>query len=49
VRVPLAAGVKVTLIVHLPLAGRLVPQVVAETAKSPLVEIEIAFSGTDCS
>jgi hypothetical protein len=49
VRVPLAAGVKVTLIVHLPLAGRLVPQVVAETAKSPLVEIEIAFSDTDCS
>ena len=45
---PLAAGVKVTLIrCHLPLASRLVPQVVAETTKSPLVEVEIAFSNCE--
>lgn len=49
VRVPLATGVKVTLIVHLPLAGRLVPQVVAETAKSPVGKIVIPSSCTDCS
>jgi hypothetical protein len=41
VRVPIAVGAKVTLIVHwLPLS-RLVPQVVIDTAKSPVVEIKI--------
>ncbi len=39
VLVPVAVGVNVTLIVHLPLAARLDVQVVADTAKSPLVEI----------
>jgi|SRR5690348_10062694 hypothetical protein len=39
VLVPFACGVKVTLIVHLLLAARLVVQVVVDTAKSPVVEI----------
>ena len=39
VLIPVAAGVNVTLIVHLPLAARLDVQVVADTAKSPLGEI----------
>jgi hypothetical protein len=39
VLVPFACGVKVTLIVHLLRAARLVVQVVADTAKSPVVEI----------
>lgn len=46
VRVPVCVGVKVTLIVHLSLAPKLVVQVVDETAKSPVVEIAIALSGT---
>src|SRR5271170_706861 len=41
VSVPVSVGVKVTLIVHLDLAARLAVQVVAETAKSPVVEIEM--------
>jgi hypothetical protein len=39
VLVPVACGVNLTLIVHLLLAGRLVAQVVVDTAKSPVVEI----------
>ena len=46
VRVPIAVGVNVTLIVHLPLAARLVVHVVAEAAKSPVVEITILSSAT---
>ena len=46
VRVPVTLGVNVTLIVHLPLAARLAVQVVAETAKSPVVEITILSSST---
>jgi hypothetical protein len=46
VLVPVAAGVNVTLIVHLPLAARLVVQVVADTAKSPVVEIAMLVSAT---
>ncbi len=54
VRVPMSVGAKVTLIVHegtlasatalALLPPRLVPQVVADTAKSPVVEITILFS-----
>jgi hypothetical protein len=39
-------GVNVTLIVHLPLAARLVVQVVAEIAKSPVVEIAMPVIAT---
>ena len=46
VLVPLAVGVKVTLIVHFPLAIRLVVQVVAETAKSPAVVIAMLVKAT---
>ena len=50
VLVPVAVGVKVTLIVQclpaLPMAGRRVPHVVAETAKSPIVEIAIPVRST---
>ena len=46
VLVPVCVGVNVTLIVHLPLAARLVPQVLAETAKSPVVEIAMPVSAT---
>jgi hypothetical protein len=45
VSVPVAAGMNVTLIVHLTLAARLVVQVVAETAKSPVVEIASPKAG----
>ena len=41
VLVPVVVGVNVTLTVHLLLAAKLVVQVVAEIAKSPLVEIAI--------
>jgi hypothetical protein len=40
-RVPVAVGAKVTLMVHLLFVARVVPQVVADTAKSPVVAITI--------
>jgi hypothetical protein len=43
---PVSSGVNVTLIVHFPLAARLVVQVVAETAKSPVVEITMLVNVT---
>jgi hypothetical protein len=46
VRVPVAVGVKVTLIVHLLWAARLVGHVVADTAKSPIVEIAMLVNAT---
>lgn len=46
VRVPTAVGVNVTLIVHLLLAVRLVMQLVADTAKSPVVEMPMLVSAT---
>ena len=49
VRVPVAVGVNTTLIVHFALAPRLVPQVVVETLKSPVVEIAMLVSATVCS
>lgn len=48
VLVPVAVGVKTTLILQLVLAARLVPQVVVETLKSPVVEITTLFSATFC-
>jgi hypothetical protein len=45
---PLALGVNTTLMVHLDLAARLLPQVVAETLKSPVVEITMLLSATFC-
>jgi hypothetical protein len=36
---PAAVGMNTKLIVHFPLAAKLVVQVVADTAKSPIVEI----------
>jgi hypothetical protein len=48
VLVPTAVGVNVTLIVQLVFAARLVPHVFAETAKSPVVEIEMPVSETFC-
>lgn len=47
VLVPVCVGVKVTLIVHFFFAARLVPHVVADTAKSPVVEIAMLLSVTD--
>lgn len=44
--VPTTVGLNVTLIVHLPLAAKLVVQVFADTAKSPVVEIAMLFSAT---
>ena len=46
VLVPVADGVNVTLIVHLPLAARLVVHVVADIAKSPVVEIAMPVNAT---
>jgi hypothetical protein len=46
VAVPVAVGVNVTLIVHLPFAAKLVPHVVADTAKSPVVEITMLVNVT---
>jgi len=43
---PAAVGTKTTWIVHVLFAAKLVPQVVANTAKSPLVETAILFSVT---
>ena len=48
VRVPVAVGVNVTLMVQLVLAARLVVHVLDETAKSPVVEIEMPVSDTAC-
>lgn len=48
-RVPVAEGVNTTLIVQLVLAPKLVVQVVEETLKSPVAEIEIPVSDTACS
>ena len=47
--VPVAVGVKVTLIEHFPLGTRLVVHVVADAAKSPVVEIAILVSVTGWS
>jgi len=44
VLVPVAVGVNVTLIVHLLLAARLGVHVVADTAKSPVVEVATLLS-----
>ena len=44
--VPVAVGVKVTLIVHLPWAARLVVHVVVDTAKSPVVEMAMLVRST---
>ena len=44
--VPAAVGVNVTLIVHVLLAARPVVQVVADTAKSPVVDIAMPFNVT---
>lgn len=46
VRVPVAVGVKVTLTAHLSFAPKLVVHVVADTAKSPVVEIAMLVSVT---
>lgn len=48
VLVPVAVGVNTTLIVHLDLAARLAVQVVAETLKSPVVEMAMLVSATLC-
>ena len=48
VLVPVAVGLKTTLILQLVLAVRLVVQVVVETLKSPVVEITMLFSATGC-
>jgi hypothetical protein len=46
VLVPTAVGVNVTLIVQLVFAGRVAAQVFADTAKSPLTEMEILCTET---
>ncbi len=46
--VPVAVGVKTTLILQLDLAAKLVEQVVVETLKCPVVEIAMPVSGTLC-
>ena len=48
VRVPVCVGVKITLILQLALAARLVEQVDEETLKSPVVEVEIPVRATLC-
>jgi len=48
VNAPVAAGLKTMLILQLPLAARLVVQVVVETLKSPVVEIATPVSATLC-
>ena len=48
VLVPVAAGWKTTLIWQVDFAARLVVQVVAETLKSPVVEITMLLSETLC-
>lgn len=47
VLVPLTVGVNVTLIMQVPLAAKVVVQVVAETAKSPVVETTMPVNATD--
>jgi hypothetical protein len=47
VRVPFAVGVNVTLIVHVDFAARLVAHVVADIAKSPVVDIVMPVNETD--
>lgn len=47
VLVPVCVGVNVTLIVHLPLAARVVLHVVDATAKSPVIEVAIPVSVSD--
>lgn len=49
VRAPVAVGVNTTLIVQADLAPKLVPHVVVETLKSPVVEIAMPVSATVCS
>jgi hypothetical protein len=46
VLVPVSDGVKVTLIVQWVLAAKLAPHVVADTEKSPFVEIPMIVSAT---
>jgi hypothetical protein len=46
VSVPVWVGVNTTSMVHVPRAFALVPQVVVETLKSPVVEIETPVSAT---
>ena len=46
VLIPVAVGVNTTSIVQLEEAPKLVPQVVVETLKSPVVEIEMPVSAT---
>jgi len=48
VLVPVAVGVNSTLMVQVDFPTRLVPHVVAETLKSPVVEIAILVSATFC-
>jgi hypothetical protein len=48
VLVPVSVGVNTTLMVQLDLAARLVVQVVADTLKSPVVEIAMPVSATLC-
>ncbi len=48
VRVPVCVGAKITLILQLDLAARLEEQVVVETLKSPVVEIEMLLSARLC-
>ena len=48
VNLPVAAGLKTTLILQLVLAARLAVQVVVETLKSPVVEIAMLVSATLC-
>lgn len=48
VNVPVAAGLKTTLILQLVLAARLAVQVVVEILKSPVVEIAMPVSATLC-
>jgi hypothetical protein len=44
--VPVLVGVNVTLMVHFCLDANVAPQVVAETAKSPVVEMAMLVSAT---
>ena len=45
---PVCVGVNTTLIVHVVLAARLVEHVFVETLKSPVVEMLMPVSATDC-
>lgn len=47
--VPVAVGLKTTLIVHFAFSAKLLPQVVVETAKAPVVEMLMLFKLTFCS